>query len=104
MSSKLEQLFDNPPERFKSLVGMWQWSYNCEAPTPSAIFLDLVGWSEETLGDSLALGKPGWDAGSLGAVELSYLGDALSEYADRPTDARTLVWELLDAEREVDDE
>lgn len=100
MAYTMEELFENPPERFENLVGMWQWSYNCVAPTPAEIFLDLIGWSEEELGESLALGKQGWNAGSLGLMELAYLGDALSEWADRPNDAREIIQALLDGQSE----
>jgi hypothetical protein len=53
------------------------------------LFLDLIGWSEDELGEPYA---------SLGYVELGKLAEALTEYADRPHDVREYVDALMAAE------
>jgi hypothetical protein len=58
------------------------------------LFLDLIGWSEDELGEPLYSLKNA----SLGYVELGKLAEALTEYADRPHDVREYVDALMAAE------
>jgi hypothetical protein len=58
------------------------------------LFLDLIGWSDDNIGEplySLA------DA-SLGYMELSKLGAALSQYARHPEAVLAYVSALMEAE------
>jgi len=75
---------------------LYHWSTNYEAGRgPFTLFLDLIGWSAEHIGESLyQLG----DASDLGYVELGKLGRALNEYADTPQDVRAYVDLLLELE------
>lgn len=92
----LEQMLES--ERFKAICGLYSWSTNYEYPTPFTYFLDLIGYSEEMVGASLA----DWSQVStnLNYLELDYLGDALKEYATKGEDAYRFVLELLEAEQE----
>lgn len=73
------------------------WSDNCVHPTPWAVFLDLIGESEEIFGKCIS---PSMEAArkSLGYLELSYLAAALEEYATRPSDVRVYARELVESE------
>jgi hypothetical protein len=64
---------------------------NYEYPSPASLFLDLIGWSEEELGERLTRDN----MPSLGYLELDYLGDALKEYATRPGDVMAYVSNLI---------
>ena len=59
---------------------LFEWSQNFDFPNPASLFLDLIGWSEEELGDRLCRDKQP----ILGYLELDYLADALKEYAKHP--------------------
>jgi len=56
-----------------------------------ALFLDLIGWSEDELGETIYT----LTSASLGYVELSKLADALNEYTDAPHDVRSYVDALM---------
>jgi hypothetical protein len=92
----LEQLLES--ERFEAISGLYNWSTNYEYPTPFTYFLDMIGYSDEMVGDNLA----DWSkvSISLGYLELDYLADALKEYATIGQDAYRFVLELLEAEQE----
>lgn len=73
------------------------WSDNCVHPTPWAVFLDLIGESEELFGECIS---PSMEAArtSLGYLELSYLAAALEAYATRPSDVREYARQLVESE------
>ena len=90
-----EMLEEDAPSGCEAVQDLYSWSLNYEAGKgPMTLYLDLIGWSEDHLGEplySLA------DA-SLGYLELGKLADALTAYADRPHDVRAYVDALLEAE------
>ncbi len=86
-------LIEDAPKACEATGNLYHWSTNYDAGKgPFTLFLDLIGWSEEELGEPLYA--------SLGYVELGKLGDALNEYADRPSEVREFVDALLTAEME----
>jgi len=93
----LDDMLDaDAPAYCEPVRDLWAWSLNCEHPTPAAIFADMVGVSEEWLGEGEILS--GGNFSRLSYVELDYLANALKAYADRPGQVRHYVRQLLDAE------
>lgn len=71
------------------------WSTNYGAGcSPFGVFLDLIGWSEENLGEPLVSDH----SSVLGYLEADYLGDALKEYADNPSVVLSWISDLMEAE------
>jgi hypothetical protein len=89
-------MLEEPPDFAKAVADLYHWSTNYDAGKgPMTLFLDLIGWSEEHLGEPLySLANA-----SLGYVELDKLADALKEYTARPTDVSTWVDELINTEQ-----
>ena len=97
---------DEAPVFASDVADLWHWSTNFAAGEgPFTLFLDMIGWSDENIGDPLYMPTAQyvhesrrdiipWDS-RLGYVELSKLADALKQYADRPQDVRAWVDELL---------
>lgn len=75
---------------------LWSWSANYSFPSPASLFLDLIGYSVEELGDRLC----GHAMPSLGWEEQHRLGWALLAHAHRPADVLERVAELLADEAE----
>ncbi len=76
---------ENAPDYVRATADLWHWSTNYDAGRgPITLMLDLIGWSEDNLGEPLYSLKDS----SLGYLELQKLAAALSEYADRPQDVR----------------
>lgn len=89
------ELCENPPAGCADVADLYHWSTNYDAGKgPFTLFLDLIGYSDEHLGEPLYNLR---DA-SLGYVELDKLADALKQYADRPGDVREFVDALIEAE------
>jgi hypothetical protein len=89
------ELCENPPAGCTDTAELYHWSTNYDAGKgPFTLFADLIGWSEDNIGEPLYELK----AASLGYVELDKLGAALREYADRPLDVRRFVDALIAAE------
>jgi hypothetical protein len=85
---------ENPPEEFAAIAGLYHWSLNFDPGTgPFALFLDLIGWSEEHIGEALYPYPP-----NLGYVELSKLADALNSYSARGPDAFRYTERLMELE------
>jgi hypothetical protein len=83
---------EQAPEYAMATADLWHWSTNFDSGRgPITLFLDLIGWSDETIGEPL------YDltAKSLGYVELDKLAKALAEYADRPRSVREWIDGLL---------
>lgn len=101
------ELCESPPDGCDDVADLYHWSTNYDAGDgPFALFLDMIGWSDEELGMP-AYGPTvrrlegsrleSWDS-RLGYLELDKLADALKQYADRPHDVRAFVDELMLAE------
>ena len=92
----LEQVLEAGEKRFPEIVALYNWTLNYEAGKgPFSLFADLIGWSEENIGASIYdLTNP-----QLGYLELSYLADALKEYADKGQDAYDFTSSIIEAER-----
>ena len=89
------QLLDEAPVTCEETADLYHWSTNYDAGKgPFTLFLDLIGWSEDELGETI------YDltTKSLGYVELDKLADALKEYATNPGDVREFVDALITAE------
>lgn len=90
-SSKFYELLENVPDYATETAALFDWSENYSFPSPASLFLDLIGWSEEELGERLtANAMP-----NLGYLELDYLGDALKEYATRPGEVGAFAAALM---------
>jgi hypothetical protein len=99
-SSKFYELLEQAPESVESTAALFSWSENYSFPSPASLFLDLIGWSEEELGERLtANAMP-----NLGYLELDYLGDALKEYATRPREVGDFAAALMGTYHEEGDE
>jgi len=93
----LEDMLEvDAPHGCEPVQSLWNWSMNCEHPTPAGVFADLIGVSEEYMGEGVTLSLE--SASRLGYTELAKLGDALNAYADRPDLVRDYVRQLLEAE------
>jgi hypothetical protein len=68
------------------------WSENCEHPTPFALFLDLIGWSEETYGERLCSEQQP----AIGYVEASKLAQALEAWSERPREVEAIVADIIE--------
>lgn len=83
---------EHAPDFASDVADLWHWSTNYDAGRgPFTLFVDLIGWSDDNLGEPLYSLK---DA-SLGYLELAKLSAALAQYAERPHDVRAWVDELL---------
>lgn len=83
------ELLDNAPEFAKETAGLLRWSQNYNAgdiANPLIPFLALIGYFDDVLGVEKT------EISRTGAVEMSYLADALNEYATRPLD----VWDFVE--------
>jgi hypothetical protein len=86
------QYAEAAPDYAEAVADLWHWSTNYDAGRgPITLFLDLIGWSEENIGEPLY----SLAGASLGYVELDKLAKALTQYADRPQDVRGWVDGLL---------
>lgn len=95
MSKDVWELTEAPPKGCEETAQLYGWSLNYDpGKGPMTLFLDLIGWSEDNLGEPLFSLK---DA-ALGYMELDYLADALKEYTSDPRGVREFVDALLEAE------
>mgnify|MGYP000594813937 CR=1 FL=1 len=88
-------LIEQPFDGCERVAALWEWSTNCDQPTPASFFLDLVGVSEDIFGEKMVGEIP-----QMGYVELDLLGKALVEYSDRPDIVRHYCQRLVEAELE----
>lgn len=97
-SGSLAWSADSAPTYAEGISSLYSWSSNYQGMTPFRKFLDLIGHSLEEYGSPLA----DWSnpADSLGFVEIGYLAEALTEYANRPHDCEEFILELLSVESE----
>jgi hypothetical protein len=89
---------DNSPTYCEGIESLYSWASNYPDMKPFRKFLDLVSYSAENYGSPLADWAEPSD--SLGYVEMSKLGEALIEWANRPLDCEAFVSELLSVESE----
>jgi hypothetical protein len=97
MSNKtIWEFLEEEPRWGKKTKELYEWSMNYETFEPFRKFLDLIGHSEDTIGEPL--GK--WDKPSLllGYKELGFIGEALLEYADNPSEVISYIDDLLEHE------
>jgi hypothetical protein len=98
MTAKQQNMIDNTPvfngqttSYVQGTADLFRWSENYDYPTPANLYLDLIGWSDENMGQTLYdLAKP------LGYLEISMLADALKEYASNPVDVLAWVNTFMD--------
>lgn len=88
-------LEQDAPQGCRAVQDLYSWSLNYDAGKgPMTLFLDLIGWSDEHIGEPLySLADM-----SLGYLELSKLADALTDYSNHPHEVRTYVDALMEAE------
>jgi hypothetical protein len=91
------ELTDQPPAYAEKVAALAHWStnYSTQTGTPFMVFLDLIGFSFEQFGEN-TVREP---HEVLGYLEISYLADALNEYANRPQDVTEFCLLLVHAER-----
>ena len=97
MTTSIWTLLEETPdtEGESSVQDLYSWSLNYDAGKgPFTLFLDMIGWSEDNLGETMYDLK----SASLGYVELSKLAAALSAYADYPHPIMEYVDTLMEAE------
>lgn len=89
-------MIEEAPDYVSNVADLYHWSFNYDAGEgPISLFLDLIGYSADEYGANIYQLE---DASGLGYVELSKLGRALVEYADRPQDVREWVENAVAAE------
>ena len=88
------------PTYAENVGELYHWASNYNNFSPFRKFLDLIGYYEEMYGEEIAIAN--WERPSfeLGYVELSKLGEALTEYANRPEEVTRFIAELLEVEEE----
>jgi hypothetical protein len=91
------EILEQAPENLRNIAYLAQWStnYDIRKGTPFLVFLDLIGYSHDNFGES-QVKEP---HKVLGYAEISYLADALEEYAVAPIQASDYIDELLSADR-----
>lgn len=88
----------NTPKNCDRIEALYSWSSNHERFAPYCKFLDLIGWSWEKVGASLAdWHKP---SENLGYMELGAIGEALSQYSDHPHDVEAFIQAIWEVESE----
>lgn len=88
------------PTYAEAVSDLYNWSSNFDNFSPFRKFLDLIGYTEEMYGEEMPLAEWQRPSLSLGYVELGKLGEALTEYANRPADVSRFIAELLEVEEE----
>lgn len=89
---------ENSPTYAIGIGDLYSWASNHEGMQPFRKFLDLIGYTEEEFGEPLGDWKE--PSLALGYKELGLLGDAVTEYANRPQDVTDFLKELLLVESE----
>jgi hypothetical protein len=76
----------------KAVQSLSDWSENCEHPTPFVLFLDLIGWSEDTYGERLCSES----MPAMGYIEAYKLAQALEAWSDHPREVEAFVSDLIE--------
>lgn len=96
----LSWLAEATPTYAENVGELYHWSSNYNNFSPFRKFLDLIGFTEEMYGEEVPLANWERPAFELGYIELGKLGEALTEYANRPEDVERFIAELLEVEQE----
>jgi hypothetical protein len=88
------------PTYAEAVGDLYNWSGNFDNFAPFRKFLDLIGYAEEMYGEEISLADWKNPSFSLGYIELGKLGEALTEYANRPQEVTRFIAELLEVEEE----
>lgn len=106
-TQKFFDLCDAAPDYAEHTAHLFSWCEgNYDFPAPSSLFLDLVGYSEDHMGENLTARK----MPLMGYLEIDMLAKALTEYAKRPNDVREFVEKIMnnytdeEEEEETEDE
>lgn len=87
---------EDAPDYADGVASLYSWSTNYGSERdPFTLFLDMIGWSEDNIGEAL---YPPVSSSLLGYMELDKLADALKEYTNRPHDVRAYVDTLMELE------
>lgn len=99
MANTLEELLES--DEFPPIARLYSWGTNYNGSSnPFLLFLDLIGYNFEQFGMNIYdLSR---DENQLGYLELDYIGDALTTYAAKGSDAYRYVERLMEAEMEED--
>ena len=92
------ELLESPPVQAEAVARLWSWSENHSYPTPANVFMDLIGLSQDLMGEPFCTMTQAQE--KLGYLEIGMLADALQEYADRPQDVLSYLNNLIPAEME----
>lgn len=80
----------------ESIASLYEWSLNYEpGANPWCVVLDLIGWSEEHLGETITRNP----SQVLGYYELGIVADVLKAYAENPQMVGAGIEALTRAER-----
>ncbi len=93
---ELHELLEAPLYELEGVSALWSWSSNYDYPTPATVFLDLIGHSMEEFEQPFTTMEQAVKV--LDWLAISYVADALQEFASRPNDVRAYVEKLLEAE------
>lgn len=95
MIKQFHEVIEEAPSYCENIAGLAEWStnYDYQRGTPYLAFLDLIGYSQEHLDDTI---NPSGFV--LDYVSVDLLAGALQEWAARPADCSTYIDELWEAE------
>jgi hypothetical protein len=89
------EFLDTEAQGADEVRALANWATNYDAGrSPFGVFLDLIGWSEDNLGESLVPNP----SSVIGYLEADYLADALKEYAHNPSAVMSWIGDLMEAE------
>lgn len=95
-----QNVLDNLPENMNGIRRLFSWSENYDFPSPATLFLDLIGWSDETHGETM------FDMSKVSErfeyLELDMLADALKEYAAYPSECMSVLNSVMTDVEDVD--
>ena len=81
------EYLETASDKMRPVADLIDWAYNESYPNTYTLFLDLIGWTKEHLGETIYnLGKQ-----TPGYVELSYLAKALDAYSYAPYSVREFI-------------
>lgn len=90
------QIIEDAPTYCAAVAHLASWSGNYDHPTPFALFLDIVGYSEENYGEPMFDLKQ--CETKLGYLEIGMLAEALTEYSENPRDVSEWIDVLMHAD------
>lgn len=94
-------LLDVVPAKYQPIASLLSWSLNYDTGNPSnpwTLFLDLVGFSVDEYGCRVSSFYTDEREHGLGWVELDYLANALTVWADDPHGCESVTRVLVSAE------